>query len=292
MSQTVGEIFAILAAVCAATSSLLYNKLGKKASSDILAGLRMFIATPVMCCYALIKNGYVLPTIDLYTLFIILLSGFIGFFITDLFMFRAYVSWGARETMVVLCLTPVFSGVFAYLIFDEVLTIRQIVGSLCSLSGVVIMTLGDKSKGTAVISKGAIFALCAAFFQSLSDMTAKFALTELPPMPIAAIRACSGAFAWLVLSFFSRKKFAEAKPTVMQPKFFATLVVTVMIGTVFGTSLAMGAIKFAPVGIVSSLKQMAPVFILLFEFIFLKKKLGVSDVLGTFISVFGVFLLF
>lgn len=292
MTQSIGELLALLAAVCGAFASVAYNQLGKKVGSDILAYTRMLIAVPIMCIYALLTDGFVINSGNLNQILYLLISGIIGFFVTDLFMFRAYVMWGARETMVVMCLAPVLSGVFAFVFFKESLTAKQIVGSLCSISGIVIMTLGGNEGKKTALTKGAIFAFLAALLQSVADMTAKGALTTLPWVTSAAVRAFGGVLAWLVFGFVKRSVLFENKAEVYKPKFFVSLVCTVLIGTVIGTTLAMGALKSAPAGIVTSLKQVSPIFILPYEAMVLKRRLTLSDILGTLVSVFGVFLLF
>lgn len=292
MSQTIGEILALVAAMCGAASSILYNKLGKKTGSDILAYMRMVIAMPIMCIYALLVEGFAISCADLNSIVSLTISGIIGFFITDLFMFRAYVDWGARETMVVMCLAPVLSGIFAFLFFNESLSTKQLIGSLCSVLGIVIMVLGDKENGKAKLTKGAIYAFLAALLQSVADMYAKSALISMPWATSSALRAVGGLFAWIIFGFIKRKTFFENADTVKEPTFLLILIITVLIGTVTGTTVAMGALKFAPAGIVTSLKQISPIFILPYETFVLKKKLTIFAVVGTIVSVFGVFLIF
>lgn len=292
MSQYFGELLAIFAALCGAASSIMYNRLGSRAGSDLIAYLRMAIAAPLMCTYALIVDGGAIFSCNLNQILGLFISGVIGFFITDLFMFRAYVIWGARETMVVMCLSPVLSGIAAYFLFNEALTVKQIVGSLLSVTGVIIMTLGGGKRKGAVATAGIIYAVLAAIFQSLSDMTSKASLVDMPWVSSSAIRAIGGLFAWVIFGFCMRKIFFDRINEVKHPKVFFLLCLAVLTGTALGTSAAMGALEKAPAGVVTSLKQVSPVFILPYEALVLKRKFKWSDIVGTLISVFGVFLLF
>lgn len=294
MNQNIGELLAIVAALCGAASSILYNRLGSETGSDILAYTRMLIAVPIMCLYAFIADGIIVNAQNLNQVINLLISGVIGFFITDLFMFRAYVSWGARETMVVMCLAPVLSTIFAFMLFNEKLTARQLAGSLCSVLGIVIMVLGQKKNEEVkrATKEGIIFAFLAAFLQSVADMTAKGALNQMPWVTSAAIRAFGGVVAWIIYGFFKRKTLFVNKQMVLKPRFLTVLTFTVLVGTVLGTTLAMGALKYAPAGIVTSLKQISPIFILPYEALVLKRKLRHPDIIGTLVSVFGIFLIF
>lgn len=292
MTQNIGELLAIVAALCGAASSILYNHLGKKTGSDILAYTRMLIAVPIMCLYALLRDGFILNAGNLNQITTLLISGIIGFFITDLFMFRAYVSWGARETMVVMCLAPVLSTIFAFILFKEKLTAKQLLGSSCSVLGIVVMVLGQKKEAKQVLKSGVVFAFLAAILQSVADMTAKGALNQMPWVTSAAIRAFGGVVAWIIYGLIKSKTLFVNKDQVFKPHFLGVLTITVLIGTVLGTTLAMGALKYAPAGIVTSLKQISPIFILPYEALVQKRKLSISDIAGTLISVFGIFLVF
>ena len=288
----IGQILAILASICGAVASIRYNQLGKQADSDVMAYLRMCIAVPVMLLYSLLADGFIIPSIPINTTLALIVSGIIGFFVTDLFMFRAYVSWGARETMVVMCLAPVLSALLAFLIFGETMTALQILGSSLSIVGIIIMVAGDNQGAKAALTSGALYALLAACLQSIADMSAKGALDTMPWVTASAVRAVGGIAAWIIFGAIKGKAFFKNAKVFGKPKAFAGLFITVLIGTALGTTCAMGALNFAPAGIVTSLKQISPLFILPYEVIFTKKRLTAASVLGTVISVAGVFLIF
>ena len=287
-----GELLAIVAALSGAVSSVMYNKMGRKATSDVLAFYRMWIAVPMMGLFSLISDGTFAFAWNSVSFWMLFLSGVIGFYITDLFMFKAYVSWGARETMVVMCFAPVLSGILAFLIFHETMSAMQIAGSALSIFGIVIMVVGDKSGAKAALSAGAVYAFIAAVLQAVADMAAKFALDMVPWRTASFIRAVGGLLAWCIYALIIRKTFVRDSAAIKTKGLFLTLFLTVIVGTAIGTTAAMGALRYAPAGIVTSLKQISPVFILPYEILFAKKKLTSSAVFGTLVSVIGVFIIF
>ena len=289
MEQTlIGQILALGASLCGASSSLLYNRLGKKAKSYTLACVRMFIAVPIILIWSLLSNGLVIPSN--HDIIVLLISGIIGFFITDLFLFKGYVAWGPRQTMVVMCLSPVLSAVLAFIFMGEKLSGLQITGIAMTLLGVILM-VGADLKNTK-FTTGALIALAAAIFQSISDITAKSVLSDIPWLCGSFLRSFGGVCCWIVWAMIKGKGFKTDTLPIRNRKTFALLFITVMLGTVLGTSFSTGALKFAPAGIVSSLKQTSSVFILLWEVLVMHKKLTLFSILGTLISVAGVFLLF
>jgi len=70
------------------------------------------------------------------------------------------------------------------------------------------------------------------------------------------------------------------------------LLIASITGPVIGMSLLMASFNYSPVGLVTAIVQISPVFILLYELIFMKKKVRAMAILGTFISVIGVAMMF
>lgn len=287
-----GQFLAIVAAITGAFSSIMYNRMGKKATSDVLAFFRMCIATPMMGLFCLFTDGTNVVGFGSEPFWLLFVSGVIGFFVTDLFMFRAYVSWGARETMVVMCFAPVLSAILAFVLFNETMTVLQIAGSALSIIGILIMVLGDHQGAKAALTAGAVYAFIAAILQAVADMTAKSALSIVPWRTASFVRAIGGLAAWFVFVFANFRSFSVDAKAMKTKGLFLTLFFTVIIGTALGTTVAMGALNYAPAGIVTSLKQISPIFILPFEVIVEKKKLTPAAIIGTFVSVVGVFIIF
>lgn len=285
-----GQILALLASLCGAYSSIVYSRIGQKVDSDILAYIRMCIAFPLMAAWALLADGAFFLTAPAGDILLLLASGFVGFFITDMYLFRAYAVYGANETMVIMCLAPILSSLMSVLCFDEILNPAQYIAVVLAVVGVVCVT-GSEVKGKKLFSYGLICALIAAFFQSESDMLAKTALSDMPHTTSAAIRAFGGMIGWIVYALFKIKGKIKTNETLHSSKFIIFFIFTVIIGTIVGTTFAVGSLKYAPAGIATSLKQISPIFILPYDFFVLKKK-SKGAVIGTLITVVGVILFF
>ena len=65
-----------------------------------------------------------------------------------------------------------------------------------------------------------------------------------------------------------------------------------MIGPVLGMSSQMKAFTLAPVGIVTTITQTTPILLLPIDKFILKKRITFSSLLGTFVSILGVGILF
>lgn len=289
--QLFGQLLAILAALCGAFSSVIYSRISQKVNSDILAYIRMWIAFPIMALWALFTDGYVLSTVPFSDVLILIISGFTGFFITDLFLFRAYAVYGANGTMVVMCLAPILSTVLSVFLFSETLENIQYLGILLTVVGIAISAFGQVKDKKKLFSYGLICALLAAGIQSLSDMLVKASIADVPYKTSAALRALGGLAGWIVFAVLRFHGKIKNNESLHNLKFLGLFFFTVIIGTIVGTTFAVGSIKYAPAGIVTSLKQISPIFILPYDFFIIKKR-SWSSLIGTFVAVGGVALFF
>jgi drug/metabolite transporter (DMT)-like permease len=74
--------------------------------------------------------GRFFPTGFQFSVYLYLLSsGFLGFFIADLLIFKAFVDLGPRETLVIMTLSPIFAALSSWLALGETLRLLQIQGS-------------------------------------------------------------------------------------------------------------------------------------------------------------------
>lgn len=139
----IGQILAIIAAITYAENSIIYSYLGQKVSVRATVHVRLWIATPIIIAIALIGEGNFFVQASLSNWLLLLLSGFFGFFLCDSLLFWAFSNIGPRETMVIMTLNPIFSAILSYFIFNEVLTVIQMLAVIVTISGIVILILNQ-----------------------------------------------------------------------------------------------------------------------------------------------------
>lgn len=114
MNQLVGQLLAIITAVCWAQNSLIYAHVGTQFSSNTTAHIRLWIAVPLMLLVHLVFEGTLFPfDISMRSFLLIGISGVLGFCIADLFLFHSFVTLGARQTMVIMTTSPLFGALLA-----------------------------------------------------------------------------------------------------------------------------------------------------------------------------------
>ncbi|MDC7237822.1 MAG: DMT family transporter [Sphaerochaetaceae bacterium] len=292
----IGQILAIIAALTYAENSIIYSYLGKEVSTRATVHVRLWIAVPVIVLMALIGEGNFLFQASLSNWIILLISGVLGYFFCDSFSFWAFTNIGPREAMVIMTLNPIFNSVLSYFFFREILTIIQMFSILITLSGIIILILNQEKEIDVIKkknkTKGAIFALLAAIFQASSNILAKTALTDLGPISTNAIRMIGGLIAAAIFALFFRKEFKKDFTSFKDKKHFSLLLIATISGPVIGMSLLLTSFNYAPVGLVTALVQISPIFILIYELIFIKKHVKLLEIGGTIISVIGVAMMF
>jgi drug/metabolite transporter (DMT)-like permease len=255
MFLILGQLFALLTALCWAQNSLVYSYLGKKVGSDAVTHIRLWLA----------------------------------------FLFRAFVEIGAREALVVMTTSPVFSLIFSWIIFKETLSIIKIASILVILGGVIWVIFAEKSDSDHLRRhnlKGMIYAFLGALTQAIGLIFAKKGMMDgVHPVTTNMIRIAAGFLGLILYSVLKGTVVADFK-VFKYVKLFIFLLFAVVVGPVLGIILSLYALNWAPVGIVTTLMQVSPIMLLPVDIFILKKKVSMGAVLGTFLAVGGVVLLF
>ena len=292
-----GQLLAFFTALCYAQNSLAHQHIGKVIGSTAAAHLRMWLALPIVLLITFAAQGFLIPAnLSTQAIVLLLVSGFLGYFLTDLLLFRSFVLLGSRESMVLLTISPILVAIFGYFLFDEVLNLVQILGILITVGGIVIMVLfGEKTAKTESTQKrlGYILATSAALTQTLANLLARSAVIEAGAITTNLLRNLGGLAAFIIyFGVIKRQIKAHAKPFLENRKLLVLLFVATLFGPVLATTSQMKAYTLAPVGIVSTITQVSPIILLPVDYYILKRHVSKASFLGTVLSVLGIGLLF
>lgn len=294
MYVLLGYLFAVITAGCWTQNSIIYTYVGKRVGSSTVTHIRLWIAFPVTIIIHLIFTGTALPLHFSNASYLFIgASGILGFFIADLFIFKAFQHIGARKTMVVMTLSPIFSAVISWIMFNETLSLMQITGILATIGGVIGVILVERrktSEHTSVI--WIIYALIGAVTQAVGMVLAKAGLAEgIHPVSANVVRIGSG-LAGLAVFMLIRGEFIRDFLKMKDTTSLCLLTAAAFVGPVFGMLLTLYAFSWAPVGIVTTLMQLTPIMLLPIDRFYFKKHIPRAAVWGTLVAVAGAGLLF
>ncbi len=305
MTRELGEIAALLTALCFSISSIFFTVAGRRFGPLTSNRLRLVIAVLMLGMIHWIVYGIPLPvTASLSRWLWLGTSGIVGLAIGDLFLFRAYVTIGPRLGLLFLSLSPALASVLAWLLLGETLNLASILGITLTLAGIAWVVLESNTNqkpgsGETVSAlpksnlSGFLAGLIAATGQALGVVLAKPGLAgDFSPISGNVIRMSAAFLAIWLVTLFQR----QVLPTVRQATDQKSGLLYVLAGAVFGplvgVSLSLYAIQNTGVGIASTLIALPPIFLLPIGYFIFKEQISWRAVAGTVIAVVGVGLLF
>ena len=296
MHLLIGQLFALLTAACWAQNSLVYSFAGRRVGSSAVTHIRLWVALPAIMVIHLLFFGTFLPLHLPQTGYIYLgASGFIGFFLADLFIFKAFVDLGPRETLVVMTLSPIFSTILSWIFLSETLAVWQLLGILITIGGGAWVILEERSnpeKRSRRQAAGVLFAFLGAFTQAAGMVLAKGGVVSgVHPISANAVRISAG-LAGLILFALLRGTFIGDFRKMKDTKALAYTSAGALVGPVLGIILTLYAFQWAPVGIVTALMQTSPIMLLPVEHYVFKKRITPGAIAGTVLAIAGAGLLF
>ncbi|HSK69973.1 MAG TPA: DMT family transporter [Candidatus Limnocylindria bacterium] len=288
----IGELAAIGAALSWTVNSLALERLGRGFSPWALNVMGKFFGLIAVSMLALALNGTFLPRADSSQWTLLLLSGFVGFSIGDVFLFHAFQSLGARRTMLVFSANPVISAVLGWVLLGETVGWLHIGGIVLAVSGIMLVIRSDvPPEDGKAHGKALLHAVLATLGQAGGVLLSKAGLRTLDPVTAAQMRLVGGVLGMaLLLSVF--RKWKTLPQLALSRRGWKMIGLNVVLGTLIGMVLSLLAIKNTQVAVASILTSLTPVMILPISAIFLHEKVTLYEAAGAGVTVLGVALLF
>ncbi len=295
MTDFLGEIAALFAACLWAVASVVYGKLGARIPPLQLNLIKGIIAIALFVFTILIR-GEIFPSIAALPMCLLLLSGAIGIGLGDTGFFTTINSLGARRALLMQTLTAPITAVLGLIFLQEKLNILAWCGILLTIFGVAWVvterTTDVKHISTAEFRRGIGFGLLTAIAGAIGAVLSRSAFaanTEINPLWAALLRLSAGILILLIWGLCRQHSFRLSN--LRDSRIILGTLFAAFCGTYLGIWLQQTAIKFTSVGIASTLLQTSPIFVIPFA-ILMKEKVSIRAVLGVFISMTGIGLLF
>lgn len=285
----VGETAALGVAVSWTASALFFERAGNNIGSLVLNLLRIGLAIVLLGLVTIFTRGTFLPTDAGPQQWIWMsLSGFVGFFLGDLCLFRSYIVVGARMAQLTMTLAPILTALIGFLLLGETLSWHKVVAILLVVGGILTAMLGkrgDKIKFN-VPFKGFLLALGGATGQAVGLVFSKKGIGNYDPMAATQIRAITGFGCFIILITVIRF-WPKVLKAVHSTRNMNYMLWGTVFGPVIGVSLSLFAVQHTSTGIAATLMGLVPIFILVPSAIIEKQRITLIQIIGTFISVGG-----
>lgn len=299
MSGHIGEISSFITVICWVVCSMSFEAAGKRIGSMSVNLLRMPIAFILISITTFFSRGLVFPTdATPETWFWLSISGIIGFFIGDLCLFRAFIEVGARISMLIYSLAPPITALMGYLIFGEEMTTYGIIGMFVTIGGITMVILkrsGNKVEVNHPI-KGIVLALIGTFGQVFGVVFSKLGMNTqegvvFDQFASTQIRIVASTICFILL-FTVTKRWGAIRKALSYKKSMAQLSLGALFGPYLGVTMGLYAITYTTFGIYSTIVATVPVVIIIPHILIYKEKIELREIVGAFIAVIGVSMLF
>lgn len=293
-----GELAALCTAVCWTLNAVAFESAGKKVGSLAVSYIRLFIAVVLMTITALIVRGLVLPTdASGHQWLWLSISGLVGFVLGDMFLFEAFVQIGSRISLLIMSAAPPLAALAGFFLLGEKLSFINLGGMGLTMVGISLVILSRKPAeqktkiGLNRPVKGLFFATLGALGQAFGLLLSKYGMGEYNALAATQIRLIAGIVGYILLVTI-RNKWGEIRAAFQHKDALLKISSGAVIGPFIGVTLSLVALQYTATGIVSSITTISPVLIIPFSIMVFKEKVTPKEVLGAFVSIAGVVLLF
>lgn len=294
IASHIGELAALTTALCWTISALAFERAGRLSGSFATNVVRMVMALFILGLFLQLYRGNFWPSgANSYQWFWLSISGIVGFFLGDLFLFKAYTVIGSRITQVVMTMVPPISAVVAWFTMGEVLSVMSFFAMSLIVSGIALVfwRRGKEEKNRKVSLKGLLLALGGATGQAVGLVISKIGMGSYDAVAATQIRTISGLAFFLTATLLLRKGPAIRK-TVRNSESLFFIFLGSLFGPVIGVSLSLYAVQHTHTGIASSIMALVPIFIIIPSVLLFKQPVTKSEWAGAIISVIGVSIFF
>lgn len=291
-----GEFAALMTAVCWSFGAMAFQVACRRAGAMVVNWIRLALGLLFLCVFCYFYRGLVFPLdASPHAWLWLTLSGIVGFTMGDLLLFRAFVVIGARLSMLVMALVPLFTTLIGWMILDETMGGLDFLGMTMTVGGVAWVVLKrnqeEPGKRMAHPIAGVLMAMGGALGQSIGLVLSKHGMGEYDPFAATQVRLFAGTVVMLpVLLIFGRwqslKKALQSKNSMLPTSMGA------FFGPFLGVSLSLLAIQYTTAGVAATIMAIVPVLIIPLAVFVFKEKVTWREGIGAVVAVSGVAVLF
>lgn len=296
LTSRIGEISALISAICFTITGICFESAGKKAGSLSVNFLSLIFGFLFMSIFTFFTREYTFPLdASRHNLIWLSISGVIGFFIGDLFLYKAYVEIGTRISLLIMAASPPLTALLGFVFLKESVSLLGLVGMFITIFGIslVILSKDSNEKGFKLnhSKKGLIYASLGALGQSVGTIFSKIGIEGYNAFGSTQIRVVAGFLSFLIL-FIYLNKWEDLKNAIRDKKVIGLIALGSIFGSFLGVATQLTSLQYTSAGIASTISAISPVIIIPFSIVIFKEKIRIREILGALIAVLGVAVLF
>lgn len=282
-----GIIVALLSAASWAFATVVFDRIGKVVPYVGITFLKGIFSIILMIVLLIFTGG--LHKIGIWEFSFLALSGIIGISVGDSLFFKSLQDLGAKVQVIFFLLGQIFTMILSLLLLGELLSLEQYIGAIILLTGIVVVIWGKQENHPNKI-RGIVCGLLSILCFSVSAIMVKMAIADVEVVTATFYRMAFGTIFTLGFGVMGKQLPSWVKP-LRDKQLLALFILNVFVITYGGFLLSMVAIKLISVSLVSVLGTTEPIFVLLFAYLINKEKITKQEVIGTMITLAGLFII-
>jgi len=291
------ELAALGASLCFAIGGMLAVEPSRALGAIRFNRVRMLIMFAMLFAVALATGG--INTLTAEVIPILLISGIVGIFLGDTFLFAGLRRVGPRRNAVMFAFNAPLTAIAGIFYLDEVLSLPVFLGCVLVTTGVVVaIVYGQKQSSSShwddvhgSLPLGLLFGFLAAAGQAGGILLSRPLMEQgIDPIAGSAVRVAIAAIA-LVAVYEASNRTVKRDHSVWTRKVIVQTLGSGVIGMGVGMTLVMFALQGGEAGIVSTLSSAAPVLILPILWATSRRRPAFGAWIGASIVFFGTALI-
>lgn len=298
-----GEIIALTTVLCWTFSVQFFTAASKEVGAIPVNIIRISVALLLFSLLLLYREGTLIPVSFPFRSWVLLsLSGVVGFFLGDIFLFKALVELGPRVTMLIQSLAAPTAAIFGWVFLDENYLLHQWLGMFVTLTGVSMVVFerarqaspAPKRMAREISFLGVAYGFLAMLGQAggllLSKSGMQTSAGYLDAFSATQIRAIAAFFCFIAY-FTITHKWKNVAVALGNKKAVLYTAIGAAIGPFLGVSLSLLALHHLAAGVASTFFSLIPICIIPFSIFLYKEHVSLRAFAGAVTAVFGVYLL-
>ena len=281
-----GDIYAIITAICWSSAVILFDISSKNFDAIQLSALKNFIGVLGFIITILVFS-IPLPIFTIDDVFILFISGILGIFIADLLFLESLRRLGSGLSAVISTIYTPSIFIISFLLYQETVSSHAYFGGLLVISGIAISTFKIPNLvKTNDLYIGIILGIVAQILTAYSVLIVKPIMQDSSIVYIALYRFGIGLLATILVCII---KYGYIPTYNNFKKGLSNY--SVVFGSIMGTYLSvifwLAGYKYTLAGRAAIYNQLSTIFIILMARIFLKEELSIKKMIGVGLSIIG-----
>ena len=291
-----GEYAALLTAFFWTITAMAFEVATKRVGTYSVNMIRLTFAFIMLATLSYFRTGTLLPMdASTHAWIWLSVSGVIGFILGDLFLFASYPIISSRTAMLFMTLAPPLAAIFGFFVLGEVMTLLSILGMILVVSGIAIAIWskpnGEKKMQMKFPVRGLVYGFIGALGQGGGIVLSKYGMGQYNAFAATQIRVIFGIIGFALLITFL-KRWKNVKGTFQNKPAIRAIILGSVFGPFLGVSFSLLAVQNTNTGVASTIMAIVPVLIILPAVVLYKQKVSLPEIIGAFLSVFGVAMFF